>query len=317
MKLVTLDTGPGGRTGVVIGDDVLDFARAAAFVPLAAWVPAAMPALLAARNDGLEIVRRVADEVQRRSADEQAAMRADGALRDYDDCALLAPVPLPGIVLSHGRAYAAHRKAMRGDLYDPTADYGQPSAFLKNGSSIIGTGKPIRLPASNPNMVDLEAEFSVVFGSDCHQVDEADALNYVAGYTMINDVSARDWVEESRVTNNMDMVRISKQFATFTPIGPAIVTADEIADPNDVHLGSSINGNVMQDANTSGLIWRVEFLIAYFSRFYPFRAGDILTTGSPAGNGFGRKPPVFLQPGDIVSVYSDRIGSLTNPVVAP
>lgn len=316
MRLVTLDTGGQGRTGVVVGDDVLDFTRAAAFVPLAGFVPAAMPALLAARDEGLEIIRRVVDAVQRRSADEQAAMRAEGALRAYDACALLAPVPNPGIVLSHGRAYLSHRKEMRGDQYDASTESEPPSAFLKNGSSIIGTGKAIRLPASNPNMVDLEAEFSIVFGADCHQVSQEDALTYVAGYTMLNDVSARDWVAESRKAGNMDMVRISKQFATFTPIGPAIATADEIPDPNDAHLGSSINGNVMQDANTSQLIWRVEYLISYFSYFYPFRAGDILTTGSPAGNGFGRKPPIFLHPGDVVSVYADRVGALTNPVVA-
>lgn len=316
MKLATLDSGPGGRTAVVVGDDLLDFARMAAFVPLAGWVPPAMPALLAGGATGLDIIRRVVDDVQRRSADEQAAMRQDRALVPYADAALLAPVPAPGILLSHGRAYHSHRREMRGGNYDPASAEGPPSAFLKNNNSIVGTGRPIRLPADVPNMVDLEVEFSIVFGAVCHQIDRADALKYVAGYTLINDVSARDWVEESRKTNNMDLVRISKQYPTFTPVGPVITTADEIPNPNDVNIGSSINGKTMQDANTRDLIYGVEYLIEYFSRWYAFGPGDILTTGSPAGNGFGRKPPVFLQAGDLVTVSSDRIGALSNPVVA-
>ena len=315
MKLATLDTGPGGRTAVVAGDELLDFARMAAFVPLAAYVPASMPALLAAREPGLDIVRRIVDDVRGRSADEQGAMRAGKALIPYSDDALLAPVPAPGILLSHGRAYHSHRREMRGGDYDPASAEGPPSAFLKNANSIVGTGRPIRLPADVPNMVDLEVEFSIVFGTECHQVGRADALRYVAGYTLINDVSARDWVEESRRTNNMDLVRISKQYPTFTPVGPVLTTADEIPDPNDVNIASAINGRVMQDANTRDLIYGVEYLIEYFSRWYAFRPGDILTTGSPDGNGFGRKPPIFLRPGDLVTVSCDRIGTLSNPVV--
>ncbi len=313
MKLVTIDSCPDGRAGVIVGKHILDFGRATAFVPLASWVPASMRTLLAAGTVGLDIIRRIVDDVNGRSADEHAAMRACAALIPYDEHALLPPV-MPGVLLSHGRAYLSHRKEMRGDLYDPAAEE-PPSAFLKNLNSIVATRKPIRLPADAAEMIDLEVEFSIVFGRTCHKVSADEALQYVAGYTLINDVSARDWAANFNLTKNPDLNRMGKQFPTFTPLGPVIVTADEIPDPNNVNLGSSINGTIMQQANTSDLIYRIEYLISYFSRWYEFRPGDVLTTGSPAGNGFGRKPPIFIKPGDTISVYADHVGALTNPVV--
>jgi 2-keto-4-pentenoate hydratase/2-oxohepta-3-ene-1,7-dioic acid hydratase in catechol pathway len=314
MRLVTLDAYPGGRTGVLHGDEILDFGLVSAFVPLAAWVPSAMPVLLAAGEAGLDVIRRVVDEVERRSEDERAAMRERGGLRPYDERALLAPIPLPRMLLSHGRAYRSHRAEMRAS-YDPTVEE-PPSAFLKNANSIVGPGGAIVLPPQCDDMVDLEVEFSIVFGADCHAVDEADALRYVAGYTLINDVSARNWVLDFRETGNPDLNRMGKQLPTFTPLGPVVTTKDEIPDPNAVAIGSSINGRPMQSANTADLIYRVEALIAYFSRWYRFRAGDVLTTGSPGGNGFGRKPPIFLRAGDTVTVSAEGIGDLSNPIVA-
>ena len=314
MKLVTLNAYPAGRTGVLIGDEILDFGLASAFVPLAAWVPESMIVLLAGGAAGLDIIRRVIDDVRGRSADEQGAMRVARALQPYDDRVLLAPVPVPRMLLSHGRAYHSHSAGMR-ESYDPTEER-DPSAFLKNANSIVGPGAAILVPPQCPDMIDLEVEFSVVFGADCHNIEEADALRYVAGYTLINDVSARDWVKHFRETGNPDLNRMGKQLPTFTPLGPVITTKDDIPDPNDVRIGSSINGRVMQDAHTSDLIHRVEWLIAYFAQWYKFRAGDILTTGSPGGNGFARKPPVFIKAGDTITVSAEGVGDLTNPVVA-
>jgi acylpyruvate hydrolase len=314
MRLVTIDAYPNGRTGVLIGDDILDFGLAAAFVPLAAWVPASMPVLLAGGDAGLDVIRRVVDAVQGRSADEQHAMRAARALQAYDDRLLAAPV-LPRVLLAHGRAYKSHSAGMRPGETPPEVDE-PPSVFTKSVNSIIGPGAPIVLPAQCPDMVDLEVEFSVVFGASCYNVDEADALKYVVGYTLINDVSARDWVKDFRETKNPDLNRMGKQLPTFTPLGPVITTKDGIPDPNAVNISSSLNGTIMQSANTAELIYRVEWLIAYFSRWYEFRAGDVLTTGSPGGNGFARKPPVFFKPGDTVCVSAEGIGSLVNPVVA-
>lgn len=141
-------------------------------------------------------------------------------------------------------------------------------------------------------------------------------MEAVAGYTLINDVSARNWVENFIATGDADLNRMGKQLPGFCPMGPVIVTADEVADPHDVTLTTRLNDTVMQSAHTSDLIWRIPALIAYFSRWYPFRPGDILTTGSPAGVGYGRTPKIFMKPGDTIAVTVDRIGTLSNPIVA-
>ena len=217
-------------------------------------------------------------------------------------------------MLSHGRAYFSHLKEMqKTDRPTPTK---QPTAFMKNVNAIIGPGEPITLPPQCADMVDFEGEFSVVFGAPCHNVEESETLRMVAGYTIINDVSARNWVENFHTTGDPDLNRMGKQLPGFCPIGPVIVTKDEIADPHDLTLTTTLNGNVMQQAHTSDLIWKVSALIAYFSRWYPFRPGDILTTGSPAGVGYGRDPKVFMKPGDVVTVTVDGIGTLANPIVA-
>jgi 2-keto-4-pentenoate hydratase/2-oxohepta-3-ene-1,7-dioic acid hydratase in catechol pathway len=313
MKLVTLSAFPSGRTGVLVGDDVLDFALAARFVPLAGWVPQSMTALIAGGDDGFDLIRRIIDDISGRSADERSAMQKAGALQPFTGCNLQPPVK-PGVLLSHGRAYHGHRKEMR-NAYDATKE--EPaSAFLKNANSIVGSGAPIVLPPLAADMIDLEVEFSLVFGRTCHNVSERDALDYIAGYTLINDVSARNWVQNFRDTNNPDLNRMGKQFPSFTPLGPVIATKDEIADVGNVDLSSSINGNTMQSSNTSDLIYGIPHLIAYFSQWYEFRAGDVLTTGSPGGNGFGRKPPIFIKPGDVIAVSADSVGSLINPVIA-
>ena len=314
MKLVTLDAFPAGRTGVVVGDDVLDFALAASVVPLAGWVPTTIGPLLAGGAPGLEIIRRIIDQALSGPPERREALHASGALRPLATAQLLAPVPQPRLLLSHGRAYHSHRKEMRRS-YDAANDE-PPSAFIKNANSIVGPGAAIVLPPQCPSMVDLEVEFSLVFGADCHHVSPDEALDYVAGYTLINDVSARDWVENFRDTGNPDLNRMGKQLPTFTPLGPVVVTKDEIPDPHDVAVRSSINDTLMQDSHTSDLIYRIPDLIAYFSRWYRFRPGDVLTTGSPGGNGYGRNPKVFVKPGDVITVAADVVGALTNPVVA-
>lgn len=309
MKLVTIAAPLGGRTGVVVGDAVLDFAAAAVVLPLAAWVPTAMPALLAGGTEGLDLIRRIVDRV----GPARERLVAAKALVPLASVELAPPVPRPGIVLSHGRAYWSHLKEMNG----PGAkSEDEPHAFMKNINAIIASGAAIVLPPQCPDMVDLEGEFSVVFGAPCHNVAEKDAMDFVAGYTLINDVSARNWVAAFRATKDTDLNRMGKQLPCFCPMGPAIATKDEIPDPGNVRMVSAINGNTMQDSNTSDLIWNIPELIAYYSRWYRFMPGDILTTGSPAGVGFGRNPPIFLKPGDVVTVTVAPVGALTNPVRA-
>jgi acylpyruvate hydrolase len=309
MKLVTIAAPLGGRTGVVVGDDVLDFAAAAAVLPLAAWVPPGMPALLAGGAEGLDLIRRLVDRV----GPARERLRAAKALVPFAAVELAPPVPRPGIVLSHGRAYWSHLKEMNGAN---AKSEDEPHGFMKNVNAIIASGAPIVLPPQCPDMVDLEGEFSVVFGAPCHNVAAADAMAHVAGYTLINDVSARNWVEAFRATKDPDLNRMGKQLPCFCPMGPVIATKDEIADPGNVRMVSAINGNTMQDSNTSDLIWNIPTLIEYYSRWYRFMPGDVLTTGSPAGVGFGRNPKIFLKPGDVVTVTVAPVGVLSNPVMA-
>ncbi len=311
MKLVTIAAWPQGRTGALIGEEVLDFALAAPVVPIAGYIPTNMAALLAGGAEGVELVRRVINRVGDATESAQARLRETGALRPAAEVGLLAPLPRPGILLSHGRAYKSHLKEM--NRATPAEN---PSAFLKNVNSITGPEAPIRLPPHFPDMVDQEAEFSIVFGAPCHNVSEAEAMGCVAGYTMINDVSARNWVENFQKTGDPDLNRMGKQLPGFTPMGPAIATKDEIPDPHDVTVRSTINGKVMQDAHTSDLIWTIPYLISFFSRWYAFKPGDVLSTGSPAGVGYGRNPKVFIKPGDVIAVSASGVGTLRNPIVA-
>jgi 2-keto-4-pentenoate hydratase/2-oxohepta-3-ene-1,7-dioic acid hydratase in catechol pathway len=194
---------------------------------------------------------------------------------------------------------------------------GHPHAFIKNANAVIGPGEPIRLPRQCPGMVDFEGEFSIVIGRRCHNVTAKEAKSYIGGYTTINDVSARDWNPAKGGTPDWDMIHMGKQLPTFCPLGPAVVTAEEIPDPDCVRLVTRLNGEVMQDANTDDLVFPIAQIIAYFSRWYPFAPGDVITTGTPSGVGFARRPPVFLKAGDVVSVCVEPIGELSNPVVRP
>jgi 2-keto-4-pentenoate hydratase/2-oxohepta-3-ene-1,7-dioic acid hydratase in catechol pathway len=196
-----------------------------------------------------------------------------------------------------------------------------PYAFTKSTAALTGSGEPIVLPRGHDAMVDWEGEFCAVIGRVAHNVDARHALEYVAGYTLINDVSARDWVEAVFTSTGImgpiaawEENLLGKQFPTFCPLGPAIVTADEIPDPSDVRIRTKLNGEIMQDAHTSDLVFGVAELIAYYSQFYALRPGDVISTGSPAGVGFARSPKVFMRPGDIVAVEVDAIGILRNPV---
>jgi 2-keto-4-pentenoate hydratase/2-oxohepta-3-ene-1,7-dioic acid hydratase in catechol pathway len=230
---------------------------------------------------------------------------------------LLPPIPDPGLVLSVGMNYHEHLKEMKTPVPE------KPAAFTKSVASIIASGAPIKAPASNPDMLDWEGEFSVVIGKPCHRVSAAQALDYVAGYTLVNDVSARDWVAPIfKAQGIMGPIHawehnlLGKMFPTFCPMGPCIATRDEIPDPGNVRIQTRLNGQVMQDANTDDLVFSVVQLIEYYSQFYLFKPGDVITTGSPSGVGFGRNPKVFMKPGDMVEVEVSEIGILRNPIEA-
>ena len=184
-----------------------------------------------------------------------------------------------------------------------------PVVFFKMAPSIVGTGDAIVLPAITEEP-DYEAEFAFVIGKGGYQISAADAMKHVYGYTIINDVSARD------IQFSTSQWSLSKSLPTFCPMGPAIVTADEIADPHALDISLSIDGEVLQSSNTRELIFTVPQLIEYISSITPLLPGDIVSTGTPAGVGLGRTPKRWLKPGETVTVSIEGLGSITNPVVA-
>ena len=220
------------------------------------------------------------------------------------DLQLGAPVTAPSKIIAIGLNYADH--ARESGLDAPPA----PISFCKFPSSIIGPEEAIRFRTSDSTQVDYEVELAAVMGRRARDVAEADALSYLLGYTVCNDVSARDaqfadgqWVR-------------GKCFDTFCPLGPWILTADEVADPQDLGLRCRVNGDVLQDSSTKEMIFGVAELISYLSRFMTLEPGDVIATGTPFGVGFARTPPVFLRDGDVVECEVDGIGTLRNPVVA-
>lgn len=187
-----------------------------------------------------------------------------------------------------------------------------PVVFMKNVGALQHPGEPIVLPRQlRSDKVDYECELAVVIGRECYNVSRADALSHVLGYTAANDVSARDWQKDG---GGGQWCR-GKTFATFCPLGPCLVTADEIPDPNQLHIKTILNGQVMQDWSTSDMIFDVPTLIEFLSASTRLLPGTVILTGTPHGVGAARKPPVFLQPGDQVSVELERVGVLSNPVI--
>lgn len=320
MKLATIDAGGDGHVGVLIGDgDILDLAMLGAISARARLVPASLRGVLEAGDDGLEAVRRCRGEVEAMTTGETDGLRQTGALRTFGGTPLLAPIPEPRLILSAGMNYGRHLREMSGT---PTPAH--PTAFIKTADSLTGSGKPIVVPPQCPDMLDFEGELCFVFGRRCHNVDRASAMDHVAGYTIANDVSARDWVPEFFVAEGrFDSIHawerniMGKQLPSFTPCGPVMTTADEIADPHDLQLTTALNGEVMQSTRTDDLIYKLPELISYFSRWYRFHPGDVVTTGSPSGVGFGRDPKVFMKAGDLIEVEIEGIGKLSNRLVAP
>jgi 2-keto-4-pentenoate hydratase/2-oxohepta-3-ene-1,7-dioic acid hydratase in catechol pathway len=215
----------------------------------------------------------------------------------------LGPLFTPRNVICIGLNYKDH--AAEGGVPLPE----KPVVFAKLNGCVIGSNAPIILPPDT-KQVDYEAELAVVIGRRCKGTSEGDALNYVAGYTCMNDVSARDFQ-----FGDNQWVRAKSQ-DTFGPMGPYLVTSEDIPDPQTLPIRCVVNGQVLQDSNTDKMIFGVRYLISFISRGITLEPGDVISTGTPHGVGFARKPPIFLQDGDEVVVEIDGIGRLLNPVKA-
>jgi 2-keto-4-pentenoate hydratase/2-oxohepta-3-ene-1,7-dioic acid hydratase in catechol pathway len=208
----------------------------------------------------------------------------------------------PSKIIAIGRNYADHAKETGNEV--PPA----PIIFAKFPSSLIAHQEPITWSESITTQVDWEGELAVVIGKRARNVSEDDALNYVFGYTIADDVSARDL--QLRIDSQWTR---GKSLDTFCPVGPWIVTRDEITDPHNLSVKTKVNGKVRQDGNTKDFLFNIPTLISYCSRMFTLEPGDLLLTGTPPGVGEGMKPPTYLKDGDVVSITIEGIGELSNP----
>ncbi len=217
----------------------------------------------------------------------------------------LAPVEQPPAILCIGANYRKHIEESNAAI--PS----HPVLFMKGPNAVQDPGGPIRLPRYlRSESVDYEAELAVVIGRPCRNVRPEEALDYVMGYTAANDVSARDW---QRNGGGGQWCR-GKTFDTFLPLGPCLVTPEEIPDPQQLKIRGLLNGQVVQESHTSNMLFDVRTLIAFLSGSTTLYPGTVILTGTPEGVGMARTPPVWLKPGDVFTVEIERIGALSNPV---
>ena len=284
MRLATLLTATGPRAFARVGDDYVDVNA------VDPNLPATIRGLLAGGTDTLARVAAISTK----------AMRVPAAQAKYEPV-----IPDAPKILCIGLNYRDH--AIEGGKAIPT----EPVLFAKYHNALNAHGGAIHLPKVSQK-VDYEAELVVVIGRRGRDVNEADAMSYVAGYTCGHDVSARDW----QMRGAERQWTIGKTFDTFAPIGPELVTADELPDPHNLRVQMRLNGQTMQDSNTREFIFSVPQLIAYLTQIVTLEPGDLIFTGTPPGVGFARKPPIWLQPGDVCEVEIESIGTLRNHVVA-
>ena len=283
MRLISVRAASGSILGVQAGERWLPADELAPTGPrtiaeLIAGGPAAVDALRAAADNG----------------------RIHETGRQIADADLLAPVPRPGKIVAIGRNYRDHTAEEGVDA--PAA----PLIFSKWPSSVVGHGTEIRWDPALTQQVDYEAELAVVVGRTARRVAEADALDHVLGYSCLNDVSARDLqFGDGQWTRG-------KSLDTFCPMGPALVTADEIRDPQALDIECLVNDQVMQRANTADMYFGVAAIISHCSWAFTLEPGDVIATGTPGGVGIFRNPPVLLADGDVVTVAIEGIGRLQN-----
>jgi len=270
------------RTGVVVGDEVVDLTDPAVALP------GDMSELLVAGPGAME--------------------RADDALRSrarrlgMDAVRLRPPVPRPAKVLGIGLNYAAH-------VAETGAQTPQYQVwFNKQRTCVIGPDEPIEIPTVSPQ-VDYEGELAMVVGRRCHRVSRDAAADVIAGFTVLNDVTVRDWQWRTPTWT------LGKSFDTHGPTGPWIVTTDEVGDPQGLRLRTWVNDELRQDSSTGDMIFSCWEQVEYLSSVFTLEPGDILSTGTPAGVGMGFDPPKWLVPGDTVRITVDGVGTLENPVI--
>ena len=290
------------RLGISVGDVVYDVAELARAVKAAGGEPASW---LLETNNTVDVIGRgesALSEINALLGDRSRSGQGQAAGYSLDQIEFL-PATYPSKILAIGRNYVDH--AIEGGAAPPPA----PLLFNKLPNSLSAHNAPIVLPDISQK-VDYEAELAVVIGRQARRVSEAEALDYVFGYTLINDVSARDLqFGDGQWTRG-------KGLDTFAPLGPFITTRDEIADVQALKIEGRLNGEVMQTSNTGKMIFQVGYLVSYLSQAITLEPGDVIATGTPEGVGVFRDPPVLLKAGDVYEVEIEGLGTLRNPVVA-
>ena len=284
MKLATFTQAGATRIGVVDGEAIVDLSAAAP------GLPTEMCAFLAVGTEALATAR-------------QAAEQAGAARLALADVTIQAPILRPPKILAVGLNYRDHiaETGMQTPKY--------PMIFNKQSTAVTGPDTAIHVPRVSGD-VDYEGELAVVIGRFCRHVPKNRAAEIIAGYTIAHDVSVRDW--QRRVPT----FTMGKSFDTHCPLGPYLVTADEVGDPHALDLKTWVNGEVRQSSNTCQLLFDCFDLVEHLSTAFTLEPGDVISTGTPGGVGFAMKPPKYLKPGDRVKIAIDKLGVLENPVVA-
>lgn len=285
MHLLTFRTPAGSSVGVVDGDAV---------VPVRALLSDAPDDMIALIEAGQPLLDRLAAALKTAPAD---------ARRPFASLELLSPIPRPGKIICLGLNYALHAK----EGGNAVPDY--PAFFIRVPSSIVAPDAPVLRPKVSEKL-DYECELTIVIGKRGRNIPEAEALSHVFGYTILNDVSVRDY---QRKTTQWSA---GKNFDGTAPLGPVIATADSLpAGADGLRICTRLNGQVMQDSDTSDMVFKTARTIALMSEIMTLEPGDVIATGTPSGVGYARTPPVWMKHGDVVEIEIDGIGVLRNPVV--
>ena len=297
MKLVTYASASEARLGAMLDDGmIVDLNRASG-----GKLPANMIGFLDAGAGAMEVAQTTIDAAR---AEGSAGASASGVILSLDvaDTRLVAPVPRPGKVLGIGLNYRDHAEETNAEIPK------RPVVFAKMPTCITGPGAPVHLPKVSAAL-DWEGELCFVVGRRGRHISEADAMSHVAGFCNGNDVSVRDWQFHAPTW------MMGKGFDTHGPIGPWLVTPDEVPDVNNLDVKTWVNDELVQNSNTKHLIFGIAAIIAYLSAAFTLEPGDVVFTGTPAGVGVARKPPRFMKAGDVTRVEITGLGVLENPVI--
>lgn len=332
MRLVTFTNGARRAVGVVHGSSVVDLQVAYARYlaeeegdPRGAEIAAVrIPADMTAFIAGLEPSWRAAAQALAFAAAQRNGGE-DGLTHDLDSVKLLAPL-VPPVILNSGQNYWDHRDEK------PAVEQHDPEFFLKSPLAVIGPNDPVILDPVVTKKLDYEVELGVIIGMPGRHIPAERALEHVFGYTVTNDVTARDRQAVPHPEGGFEYrLGPGKNFDTSAPIGPWIVTRDEVADPQSLSLRTLVNGELRQSNSTAKMIWDVPTIVSFFSDFFTLQPGVLIETGTPGGTAWATDPEIggkpfarddvkrggYMQPGDVVTVEIDGIGSLTNPIVSP